>query len=153
MRPSSRGPGRKTDVKDARGSPNCCNMAWISPSFIPDRPQRELRELTRCRRSLNEERSRQANRIQKLLEGANVKLSSVTTQGLLVFTRHFRESGNAGICVNHAGKLKGPWVATDVLDASGRDCWPTWPRAGCGRDRTNWNRSSGASSDSTSATC
>ena len=65
-------PGRKTDVKDAE---------WIADllqhSFIPDRPQRELRELTRYRRSLIEERSREANRIQKLLEGANIKLSSV----------------------------------------------------------------------------
>jgi transposase len=51
----------------------------LRAGFIPDRPQRELRELTRYRRSLVEERSREANRIQKLLEGANIKLASVAT--------------------------------------------------------------------------
>ena len=51
----------------------------LRAGFIPDRPQWELRELTRYRRSLVQERSRAANRIQKLLEGANIKLSSVAT--------------------------------------------------------------------------
>ena len=54
----------------------------LRAGFIPDRPQRELRELTRYRRSLTEERNREANRIQKLLEGANIKLSSVATDVL-----------------------------------------------------------------------
>ena len=51
----------------------------LRAGFILDRPQRELRELTRYRRSLVEERSREANRIRKLPEGANIKLASVTT--------------------------------------------------------------------------
>ena len=51
----------------------------LRAGFIPDRPQRELRELTRYRRSLVEERSREANRIRKLPEGANIKLASVAT--------------------------------------------------------------------------
>ena len=54
----------------------------LRAGFIPDRPQRELRELTRYRRSLVQERSREANRVQKLLEGANIKLSSVATDVL-----------------------------------------------------------------------
>ena len=49
----------------------------IKASFIPSREQRELRELTRYRKSLIEERSRELNRLQKILEGANIKLSSV----------------------------------------------------------------------------
>ena len=51
----------------------------LRPSFIPDREQRVLRELTRHRRSLIQERSQVRNRIQKLLEGANLKLSSVVS--------------------------------------------------------------------------
>jgi transposase len=54
----------------------------LKPSFIPDRPQRELRELTRYRQSLIEERAREVNRIQKVLEGANIKLGSVVSNVL-----------------------------------------------------------------------
>ena len=80
-------PGRKTDVTDAQWIAQLLQHGLLRPSFIPDRPQRELRELTRYRRSLIEERSREANRIQKLLEGANVKLSSVATDVLGVSGR------------------------------------------------------------------
>ena len=80
-------PGRKTDVKsllrtgygDAEWIAELLQHGLLRASFIPDLPQRELRELTRYRRSLVQERSRAANRIQKLLEGANIKLSSVAT--------------------------------------------------------------------------
>ena len=75
-------PGRKTDVKDAEWIAELLQHGLLRASFIPERPQRELRELTRYRRSLVEERSREANRIQKLLEGANIKLSSVATDVL-----------------------------------------------------------------------
>ena len=75
-------PGRKTDVTDARWIAQLLQHGLLRPSFIPDRLQRELRELNRYRRSLIEERSREANRIQKLLEGANIKLSSVATDVL-----------------------------------------------------------------------
>ena len=72
-------PGRKTDAKDAEWIAQLLQHGLLRASFIPERPQRELRELTRYRRSLVEERSREANRIQKLLEGANIKLASVAT--------------------------------------------------------------------------
>jgi transposase len=52
-------------------------MDSLRPSFIPDRDQRELAEVVRYRRSLVEMRSAEVNRIQKVLEGANIKLSSV----------------------------------------------------------------------------
>ena len=80
-------PGRKTDVKDAEWIAELLQHGLLRASFIPDRAQRELRELTRYRRSLVQERSREANRIQKLLEGANVKLSSVATDVLGVSGR------------------------------------------------------------------
>ena len=80
-------PGRKTDAKDAEWIAELLQHGLLRASFIPDRPQRELRELTRYRRSLVEERSREANRIQKLLEGANIKLASVATDVLGVSGR------------------------------------------------------------------
>ena len=75
-------PGRKTDVKDAEWIADLLRHGLLSPSFIPERAQRELRELVRYRRSLIQERSREANRIQKVLEGANIKLSSVASNVL-----------------------------------------------------------------------
>ena len=75
-------PGRKTDVKDAEWIAQLLQHGLLRASFIPERPQRELRELTRHRRTLVQERSRVANRIQKLLEGANIKLSAVATDVL-----------------------------------------------------------------------
>lgn len=72
-------PGRKTDVKDAEWIADLLRHGLLQASYIPDRDQRELRELVRYRRSLTQEKSRVINRIQKLLEGANIKLSSVAT--------------------------------------------------------------------------
>ncbi len=72
-------PGRKTDVKDAEWIADLLRHGLLRGSFIPDRGQRELRELTRYRRSLMQQRADVVNRIQKVLEGANIKLSSVAT--------------------------------------------------------------------------
>jgi transposase len=69
-------PGRKTDVQDAEWIADRLQHGLLKPSFIPDRGPRELRELTRYRKSLIEERAREVNRIQKVLEGANIQLSS-----------------------------------------------------------------------------
>ena len=75
-------PGRKTDVKDAEWIADLLRHGLLRPSFIPERAQRELRELVRYRRSLVQERSREANRVQKVLEGANIKLGSVASDVL-----------------------------------------------------------------------
>ncbi len=58
-------PGRKTDMKDAEWIANLLRHGLLKGSYIPDRAQRELRELVRYRRSLIEERARELNRIQK----------------------------------------------------------------------------------------
>lgn len=75
-------PGRKTDVKDAEWIASLLRHGLLQGSFIPNRDQRELRELIRYRRSLIDERAREVNRIQKVLEGANIKLSSVASDVL-----------------------------------------------------------------------
>lgn len=72
-------PGRKTDVKDAEWIADLLGHGLLRGSYIPDRPQRELRELVRYRRSLVQQRAQGVNRIQKVLEGANIKLSSVAS--------------------------------------------------------------------------
>jgi transposase len=70
-------PGRKTDVKDCQWIAELLQHGLLKRSFVPDRTQRELRDLTRMRTTLVNERARVANRIQKLLEDANIKLGSV----------------------------------------------------------------------------
>ena len=72
-------PGRKTDVKDCEWICDLLRHGLLQASFVPDRFQRELRELTRYRRSLVEERTGEINRLQKTLEGANIKLASVAS--------------------------------------------------------------------------
>lgn len=70
-------PGKKTDVKDAEWIADLLRHGLLRASFIPDRPQRELRELVRYRTSLIRQRAQVVHRLQKVLEGANIKLSSV----------------------------------------------------------------------------
>lgn len=72
-------PGRKTDVKDAEWIADLLQHGLLQPSFIPDKPLRELRELVRYRKSLTQQRVAEVNRVQKVLEGANIKLASVAT--------------------------------------------------------------------------
>jgi len=75
-------PGRKTDVKDSEWIAGLLRHGLLQGSYIPSRDQRELREIIRYRRSLIDERAREINRIQKVLEGANIKLSSVASDVL-----------------------------------------------------------------------
>jgi len=68
-------PGRKTDVKDAEWIADLVQHGLLKASFIPNKDQRELRELVSYRKSLVGERTRELNRLQKMLEGANIKIS------------------------------------------------------------------------------
>jgi transposase len=72
-------PGRKTDVKDAQWIAQLLSCGLLKPSFVPDRPQRELRDLTRTRTSVMQDKARLVNRLQKQLEDANIKLGSVAS--------------------------------------------------------------------------
>jgi transposase len=72
-------PGRKTDVKDSEWIADLLQHGLLRGSYIPDRDQRELRELVRYRTKLTQERAREVNRIQKVLEGANIKLGDVAS--------------------------------------------------------------------------
>jgi len=89
-------PGRKTDVKDAEWIADLLRHGLLRGSFVPDRPQRELRELTRYRTALVRERTREVNRVQKTLEGANVKLGDVASNVLGVSGRAMLQGLVAG---------------------------------------------------------
>ena len=89
-------PARKTDIKDAEWLAQVMQMGFLKPSFIPERPQRELRDLTRMRQTLVQERARVVNRVQKVLEDANIKLTSVVTDIMGVSARRMLEAMIAG---------------------------------------------------------
>jgi len=105
-------PGRKTDVRDAEWIADLLRHGLLKASFIPDRKQRELRELVRYRRTLIQERSEVVNRVQKVLEGANIKLSSVASNVVGVSGRAMLEAMICGLDDSQAlaalakGKLK-----------------------------------------------
>lgn len=90
-------PGRKTDMKDAEWMAQLLRHGLLRGSFIPNRVQRELRELTRYRRSLVRQRAQVVNRIQKVLEGANIKLSSVASNVVGVSGRAMLEAIIRGV--------------------------------------------------------
>lgn len=72
-------PGRKTDVKDCEWIGQLLEHGLLRPSFIPPEPIRDLRDVTRYRKTLLEQRASEANRVQKLLESANIKLGNVVS--------------------------------------------------------------------------
>src|SRR4051812_43523353 len=75
-------PGRKTDVRDAEWLAELLQHGLLKPSFVPDKPVRQLRDLTRQRVQLVRQKVQVANRIQKTLEDANIKLASVASDVL-----------------------------------------------------------------------
>jgi transposase len=75
-------PGRKTDVKDSEWLADLLRHGLLRASFIPPQPVRDLRELTRYRTTLVQERGQEVQRLQKVLEGANLKLAAVATDVL-----------------------------------------------------------------------
>jgi transposase len=89
-------PGRKTDVKDSEWIAQLLQHGLLKPSFVPDKPIRQLRDLTRQRTQLTRQKVQVANRIQKTLEDANVKLASVASDVLGVSGRDMLEAIVAG---------------------------------------------------------
>jgi transposase len=85
-------PGRKTDVKDCQWIAKLLQAGLLRASFVPARPQRELRDLTRHRTKLAQERAAVVNRLQTILEDANLKLASVATDVMGVSGRAMMEA-------------------------------------------------------------
>ena len=84
-------PGRKTNVKDSEWIADLLQHGMLKDSYIPSREQRELREATRYRKSLVQERTRGVNRLQKMLEGANIKITTQLSNVLGVTSRNLIE--------------------------------------------------------------
>ena len=112
-------PGRKTDVRDCEWLAELLRHGLLTGSFVPERAQRELRELTRYRTSLVRERTAEANRLQKTLEGANIKLASVATDIL-------GKSGREILAALVAGETEAP-------------NWRSWRRGDCARSSPSWS--------------
>jgi transposase len=89
-------PGRKTDVRDCEWIADLLRHGLLKASFVPPRPQRELRELTRYRTALIRQRSDEVNRLQKTLEGANIKLAAVASNVVGVSGRQILQELIAG---------------------------------------------------------
>lgn len=117
-------PGRKTDVKDAEWIADLLAHGLLKGSYVPDKDQRELREITRYRKSMVEERAREINRLGKMLEGANIKLSSEVSDVLGKNARKLLEAAlNGKVLTDQTiealidGNLKGSIsVLADAMD-------------------------------------
>ena len=135
-------PGRKTDVADAVWICQLLEHGLVRPSFVPPKPIRELRDLTRYRKALIQERTREVQRLQKVLEDAGIKLGTVASDVLGVSGRAMLDAlvvGNprpggagragqgspAGQAAGAAGGVGGPLPHPSRV-AAGASCWPTW---------------------------
>lgn len=118
-------PGRKTDVADAVWGARLLAHGLVSPSFIPERPIRELRDLTRYRRCVIEERGRESQRLHKVLEDAGIKLASFTSA---VLTKSGREMIDALI-----GGERDPQVLAEMAKGRMRKKIPQLQEALAGR--------------------
>jgi transposase len=96
-------PGRKTDVKDAEWIAELLRHGLLQPSFIPPLPVRILRDLTRQRKTLVQSRTQELNRLQKVLETANIKLDLVVSDVAGVSSRRMITALSAGL--EDAGEL------------------------------------------------
>jgi transposase len=120
-------PGRKTDVKDSEWLAQLLECGLLRSSFVPPPPIRELRDITRYRVQQTRDRSREVNRLQKVLEDAGVKLTSVLTDVMGV-------SGRAMVDALIAGTTD-PQVLADLARGQLRKKLPALQRALVGRFR------------------
>src|SRR3954465_4527583 len=121
-------PGRKTDVADSAWIAQLVEHGLVAPSFVPPAPIRELRDLTRHRRTLVEERTRVIQRLEKVLQDAGIKLTSVAS-GLLT------KSGRAILNALLAGE-RDPAVLAELARGRLRAKIPALREALAGRFRT-----------------
>ena len=122
-------PGRKTDVQDAQWIAQCLECGRLRGSFVPPPPIRDLRDLTRYRKALIEDRTREANRLHKVLQDAGIRLSNVATDILGV-------SGRAMLAALVQGTTD-PTVLADLARGKLRRKLPALRAALAGRFRAH----------------
>ena len=122
-------PGRKTDVVDSAWIAQLVEHGLVRPSFVPSPPIRELRDFTRHRRVLSEERTRMVQRLEKVLQDAGIKLTSVASTVLSKSARAMLEAMLAGesdpvvLAELAKGRMRSKIPAlTDALRGSFRVC-------------------------------
>jgi transposase len=120
-------PGRKTDVKDCVWIAQLLEHGLLRGSFVPEAPIRDLRDLTRFRKGLIQERTRVSNRLHKVLEDAGIKLASVATRVL-------GASGRAMMSALAAGTTD-PAVLAELAKGRLREKLPALREALAGRFR------------------
>jgi transposase len=118
-------PGKKTDVRDSEWLADLLRHGLLRASFIPPAPIRAVRELTRYRKTMVQARADQANRLQKTLEGANIKLAAVASDILGM-------SGRAMLAALLAGE-RDPDVLADFARGRMRSKLPQLRQALVGR--------------------
>jgi transposase len=119
-------PGRKTDVKDAEWLADLLRHGLPRASFIPPAPQRHLRDLTRYRIHLVDERARLTNRLQAVLEDANSKLAAVVTDVCGLSAREILQRLLGG---ETDARALAAWKPTTSFScASSSPTWSTWTR-------------------------
>ncbi|KDA40958.1 hypothetical protein BMG523Draft_04201, partial [Frankia sp. BMG5.23] len=142
-------PGRKTDVADAAWLADLVAHGLVRPSFVPPKPFRDLRDLTRARRTVVEEKTREVQRLEKLMQDAGVKLTSVASQPLGVSGRAILEKMIAGernpeyLAELARGRLRGKIPALKVQPAGQPGQHLHIERVSCGRSgghRRSWTR-------------
>jgi transposase len=120
-------PGRKTDIRDCEWLAQLLEHGLLRGSFVPPAPLRELRDLTRYRRSLGQDRAREANRLHKVLEDAGIQLASVASDIL-------GKSGRAMLAALVEGTTD-PEVLADLARGALRKKLPALRQALAGRFR------------------
>ena len=108
-------PGRKTDVGDASWLGQLLECGLLRGSFVPTHEMARLRDLTRYRTKLTQERTREIQRVQKLLEDANIKLDSVITDVMGKSAREMLDALIAGETDVEAMAQMARWVCSPVL--------------------------------------
>jgi transposase len=121
-------PGRQTDVRDAEWIADLLRHGLLQPSCVPPSPPRDLRDLTRTRTTLVAERARIVNRIQQVLEDANLKRAAVATDSTGLSARAM-----LGRCLRHC--LPGKRIPSR---------WRHWPGGSCAPSTSNWPKPSPA---------
>jgi len=117
-------PGRKTDVRDCEWLADLLRHGLLRASFVPEKPQRELRDVLRYRTEKVRDRSREVQRLEKTLEGANIKLAAVVTDLTGKSSRQILAglvTGATSACETGATETTGPAQAAALADlAAGR---------------------------------
>ena len=134
-------PGRKTDTKDAAWLCRLLECGLLRASFVPPKPIRELRDLTRYRKTLIRDRASEANRLHKVLEDAGVKLSSVASNVLGVSGRLMLDA----LCEGTPIRLRSPSWLVVGCGRSCRRCGGPW-RAISATTMPSWSRRSSPTS-------